>query len=184
MKTTKGRNRLERRCASFSLIEILIVFSLIGIIGAVVGTRIYQGSANMRFQSSIKAVKEHLEIAKKVALVTKNETRVMIVKKETGYVLFLEGDGLPQKLKAKFRVTRPLANVVDVRINDQSEESCAIPFYGYGPQYPDKTVQLLGPYSTEEIDLTNYSTPLEGSDTDNKALYPKYYEKEKKLLSH
>ena len=165
------------RKASFSLIELLIVFSIICAVGAVVGTRIHQNRAAMDFKATVRAIEEHMDMAKRLSRITRNETRVVIKKIESTYLLGLIGDGLPLKLKTKLSMGRPLHGLIDVQLDHQSYEICLIPFYAYGPQFPKMTLHLIGPYQTAEIDLQKYSSPADTSEKESKALYPKYYEK-------
>lgn len=162
--------------------------AVIGVITAIVATKMHYSNAKFGFYTSVKAVEKYFDIAKKISSATRNETRVIMQKKGTHHILFLESDGLPANLKRKFTIPRPLQNIVSVKLDDVEESTCIIHFYSSGPKQPYTNVELIGAYQSKTIELDSLRSESDVSDAESKILYPKHYEefreKQKKLLSH
>ena len=179
MRTIRRRNR-----AAFSLLELIVVFSLVAIVTGVIGTHIYEGGHRKRFQIDVKTLQSQLALAKELACITKNEVRLVIEQKngqEGGWFFYLEGDGLSEKLKRKFALSRKLASVKGVTVEGMDMREghvIRLPFFTSGPQHKEIRLHIAGYYDSKAIELDDYSTPREGSDDESKALYPEYYEKE------
>ena len=127
---------------SFSLIELLVVFSLLSFIVAVVGINIKETIAHTRFQTSYDHLVDKVRLAQNLANITQGGVKLILVQDNAEFFLSLDGESFPTvEIKQFVNKKEQLPGIASIHLSNQNQAlPLELTFY---PNGQCKTTALL-----------------------------------------
>jgi len=150
------------RKRAFTLLELVISVSIASLALVGVGVRVHAFVTNKRFQKSVETVKMRLDMASKLARMSRNIAQVEIAEKKEGrWTISFGLVCLPPKCHEILKALEPeetLDGVREIAFSDGGQKKMRIEFDGSEVEVPGQTLTLFqkGGDGEESISVNDY----------------------------
>lgn len=123
---------LQPYSSGFTLIEIIIVLTIIGIASAIVGIMINQGSSRLEFRSFTKDLSATLRYARNHA-VSEKKTYCFVINKDDGMFRLYGGEEKSDSNEELVPIiSKPIPDDIEVTMNEDDADFYQIEFFPQG----------------------------------------------------
>ncbi len=141
-----------------TLLELLVVISILALVIGFVGVNIRKAVQSQRFHSATEQFLDRVRLAQDLSLFAQLDVEVKIQKEKKGVLFWVECKELIKDKGMKRMITK-LAQKKPLKFSIEEEE-LTLPFKSNGAIVPKGELRLIGPGQEKIITFLGYPAPL------------------------